>query len=476
MIHVFFSAESFGVIPYSFLVMPVTILFIFLEIFLLGRREGRYVEWLNVVASSIIVLLTALTFLQLMGKPKIDLFLGGWAPPYGIQISTFLFNSTILFFTAYCFLVISLITKNERIPLHAYPLFLFMFLGAFGVILSADLFNIFVYFEIMSIASYILVASSGRSERFTSAFNYLVAGAVMTSFYLLGVVLIYGVYGTLNLYDLSSKISELGLTQPAIFASIFLLAAMFFKSAIFPFYFWKPLVMNDTNHAMRLFLGTVSPIIPFYIAIRFLEIFNDHALYLPLSIFGGITMVVASLLAIYSRRLMEVLAYASIFQTGLLFTAYGLGYSYGIMKSYALMHLISMYLFELLIFGSLAFKHILSGNFSERFLALGLMGSAGMPFTAGFVPKIMIVISSLNVGYALFFFFLFLFVLSAVYSLKAYTLYSEHRLNLTGVRDTSSSICLLALASAFLILLGLYPNGMIYIADLLLFSLRSFGV
>ena len=478
MIHIFFSAENMGTMPYSFAIIPVLILFILFEIYLLGRREGKFVESLNLIAAVIVLFLALLSLQQVAAEPQVSLFLGGWKPPYGIQISLFLLNAFIAVMLAYCFLVMAVVTRHERLSLHAYPLFLFMFMGAFGVIVSADLFNIFVYLEIMSIASYALASVSEAKERFSSAFNYMVAGAVMTSFYLLGVVLIYSLYGTLNLYDLSTKVHEFGMHLPAVFASICLLMAMFFKSAIFPFYFWKPRVVENTNLAMAVFFGTISPLIPFYISIRFLELFASSQLYLMTFIFGAITMVVASFLAVSSKKFMEVLAYASIFQTGVLFAAYGLGYTHVILKTYALMHFVALFIFELLIFGAIALRHVIGAGFAERFLVLGLMGSVGIPLTAGFIPKLMILIYSFRVDAFLALFFLFFFILSAAYSLKAYTLYSEHHFMITNHNDKRSwpSISLMILPATFLILLGIYPDGIIYIADMLLFSLKNFGV
>ncbi len=478
MIHIFLTKSNAGIMPYSFMVIPILILFIFIEIFLLGKREGKFVESMNLIAAFVALTLSLFSILQISIQPVVNFFVGGWAPPYGVHISLFFLNLVLVLMTAFCFVIMALASKAERLPIHSYPLFLFMFIGAFGVLHSADLFNIFVYLEIMSIASYSLAAISESKGRWNSAFNYMIAGAMMTSFFLLGVVLVYGTYGTLNLYDLHNKITMLGTTPPVIiFALVCLLMTMFFKSAIFPFYFWKPAVMRNTNPAMTVFFGALSPIITFYISIRLLEIFQISTLYSLIFIMGFVTMAISIFLAIYSRNLMNVLAYASIFQAGLLFTAYGLGYVYPVMKEYSIAHMIATFVFEVLIFGSLALKRSIGANLAEKIFVLGLMGSVGMPLTAGFIPKIMMLILAFHMNYILAFSFLFFFVFSIAYALKAYTLYSEHHFVAMPIKSVSLiALTSLTLASVLLIILGLYPDGMIYISRLAIFSLRGFGV
>ena len=477
MIHVFLKVNGSGFMPYSFMILPVLIALIFVEIFLLGKREGKYVENVSMLAAVFALILAVISLQQIASYPVLNFFVGGWKPPYGIQIAVFFMNLILIVMAAFCFFVMTLASRFEKIQMHAYPLFLFLFIGAFGVLHSADIFNIFVYLEMMSIASYALSAISNSAERWRPAFNYMIAGAMMTSFFLLGVVLLYGVYGTLNLYDLHARIADIGIPLIGVFAIVLMISSMLFKSAVFPFYFWKPGVIRNTNPAMTIFFGVFSPLVTFFVAARLVEVFGMGVLHSFMFVAGMITMAVSLFLALYSSHLMNVLAYASIFQTGLLFAAYGLGYWYPLMKTYSIAHMLAMFLFELLIFASLALRRAIGVSFTEKFFVLGLMGSVGMPLTAGFIPKILVFVSAFSINYLVAFFFLFFFVFSVAYSLKAYTLYSEHHFMPAYIHASSTTAFItLVLVVAALIFLGTYPDAILYIARLAIFSLQNFGV
>jgi len=121
-----------------------------------------------------------------------------------------------------------------------YSLFLIMMAGMNGVILAGDLFNLYVMLEIAAIASYALVAFGCRHEELEASFKYAVLGTVSSTFILIGVALIYGVTGNLNLSHIAVRVHDTGMSLPLLFALALFLGSFGLKSALVPFHAWLP--------------------------------------------------------------------------------------------------------------------------------------------------------------------------------------------------------------------------------------------
>src|SRR5699024_3361449 len=184
----------------------------------------------------------------LMAKVKADgvqsITLGSWPAPFGItmvsdMLSVLLVTTSIiitLFVVIYSFTSIGRGHETH----YYYPSVLFMLTGINGAFTTGDIFNMFVFFEVLLIASYVLIVLGGEKKQLRESLKYLLVNVISSALFVVAVGLLYSVVGTLNMADIATKITEVD--QPGILSVIAVLFLLVFgiKGALFPLYFWLP--------------------------------------------------------------------------------------------------------------------------------------------------------------------------------------------------------------------------------------------
>jgi multicomponent Na+:H+ antiporter subunit D len=365
--------------------------------------------------------------------------IGGWEPVNGIPIGIYwvkdglstlmliIVNLIALMSTIFSVDYMEKFTEKNRY----YCLFLLMLAGMNGVILSGDMFNLFVFLEIAAISSYSLVAFGTESEELEAAFKYQVMGTVASSFILLGIALLYSYTGTLNMADMARVIavknSESGimnssfsiLNSPLVmFVCGLFIMGFGMKAAIVPFHAWLPDAHPSAPAPISAMLsGVLIKALGVYVLIRIVfnvtgmtPVFSNILLVLgTLSIMGGVVS------AIGQWDFKRLLAYHSISQVGYIILGIGLGTPLGILG--ALFHLLNHSVFKSLLFlnsgavvyatgtrdlqqmGGLNKKMPITGDSS--FIAS--MSIAGVPPFNGFWSKLIIIIACIQadrIGFA----------------------------------------------------------------------------
>ncbi|MFD1239255.1 proton-conducting transporter membrane subunit, partial [Latilactobacillus sakei subsp. carnosus] len=164
--------------------------------------------------------------------------LGGWQPPFGIVLVADPLSSVMVALTTFLGLgALSYSTgSHDRAGGYFYPLFMFQIMGINGAFLTGDVFNLFVFFEVLLIASYALLVHGGGKQKTQATVHYVILNLVGSSVFLFGLGILYGTLGTLNIADMAQKISELSGSM-AILAKIgglLLLVVFGLKSAMLP--------------------------------------------------------------------------------------------------------------------------------------------------------------------------------------------------------------------------------------------------
>jgi len=204
-----------------------------------------------------------------------------------------------------------------------YSVFLLCMAGLLGIAITGDLFNVFVFLEISSLASYTLVSMGKDRRALVAAFSYLVMGTIGGTFVLLGIGLIYELTGTLNMADIAVRL-PLVLDSPAARVALaFMVVGGCIKLAVFPLHQWMPNAYSYAPTAVSAFLSATGTKVSFYLLCRgifglFGAAFVFGTLHLerllvPLALMA---MFVGSLAAIYQTNLKRLLAYSSIAQIG----------------------------------------------------------------------------------------------------------------------------------------------------------------
>jgi len=210
-------------------------------------------------------------------------------------------------------------------------LFLGALLGALMLVCSNDLLSIYLNIELMSLAFYCLAAARKKSSASTEAgVKYFLLGSFSSVFLLLGIVLIYGIYGTINLSELELLLldqTENDLRFPLLEKAYMLIAvAFFFKTSAAPFHFWSPDVYEGAPSSATLFFSLIPKVALFP---AFLRILSGTVLsvfvkinYLFLAV-GVLSVFIGSFMAIRQKTIKRILAYSSISHVGYIFLALG---------------------------------------------------------------------------------------------------------------------------------------------------------
>ena len=256
--------------------------------------------------------------------------MGGWRAPYGIELSVDAFSALMLLIVTGAGAVsllagrpsVDLQIEQERQPLF-YAAFLLVLAGLVGITVSADAFNIFVFMEISSLASYVIIAGGPDRRALPAVFKYLIMGTIGATFYLIGVGLVYMMTGTLNLADLEARIGGVTDINPILMAAGFITVGLALKAAVFPLHVWLPNAYAHAPHMVTVFLAACATKVAIYVLIRFdFFVFQanlpDHQLQfslflLPLALMG---ILVASAVAMFEGHLKRLLAVSSVAQIG----------------------------------------------------------------------------------------------------------------------------------------------------------------
>tara|TARA_R110001599_G_scaffold111534_1_gene275860 strand:- start:2923 stop:4398 length:1476 start_codon:yes stop_codon:yes gene_type:complete len=298
---------------------------------LLGFRQGRWLSWVGMVIQMAVSL--ALWF-AVMEEGGFIYALGGWDAPLGIALRVDGLAVTFVLLTAAigtaCGLHAGVYLDADR-PWQRYfwPLFWFLWAGLNGVWLGADLFNLYVSLELISLAAVGLVALGGEAAALRAALRYLFAALLGSLAYLLGVALLYGRFGTLSLAVIDQLLVG---GEPALTVALLLmLAGLALKTALFPLHAWLPPAHGIARSPVSALLSGLVIKASFYIAARlWMELggrLGSQWLAQGMGVLGAAAVVWGSWRAFRQPQLKQVVAYSSVAQIGYLFLLFPLTFA-----------------------------------------------------------------------------------------------------------------------------------------------------
>ena len=337
--------------------------------------------------------------------------LGGWAPPVGIQyvvdeVSAFV----ALVVTSVTTLAIAATRRwAEREAAGRagpfYALVMLLVAGLTGMVVTADLFNLFVFLEISSLAAYTLVFLGGRAGML-AGFRYLVLGTIGGVFYLLGVGFLYFSTGTLNMEETAAILAASQSSRSVQAGAVFIFVGLGLKMALVPLHLWLPDAYTHAPSSVNSLLAPVMTKVGAYAMVRmFLSVFppgylKDEALVADgLLVLGLAGIVYGSVAAMRQPDIRRMLAYSSIGQLGLIAVGIGLATPLGLVA--ALLHVMNHAVMKGTLFLAAASVRLSTGLSNVRDLTglgrampltmacftLGALSMVGIPPSAGFFSK-----------------------------------------------------------------------------------------
>jgi len=379
---------------------------------ILGIKFKFFTTIFPIIASAVLFILSVLA-LYLMNINGLMVYkIGGWIPPIGIcmvldGLSSFMLftvNLVAFFIIIYSYNYVKKYTHRYKY----YGLLFLMLAGMNGVIITGDLFNLFVYLEVAAVSSYALVAFGTGKQELEAAFKYMVMGTLASGLILLSIAITYSYTSTLNMADIGNVLSSKGVSPVVLFITALFMVGFGLKAALVPFHWWLPDAHPSAPAPISAMLsGVLIKALGVYAIIRIFYNIIGNNIYISkiLLVMGTLSMIVGVVFAIGQYDFKRLLAYHSISQIGYVILGIGLATPLGIMGG--LFHLFNHSIFKSLLFlNSGAVEHATGtrnlkemGGLNKRMPITGntsmiaSMSIAGIPPFNGFWSKLIIIIA-----------------------------------------------------------------------------------
>ena len=403
--------------------MPFSVLVPLIASLVCALLPGRFWPWAVTLAAAIASAIIAAITLPAAAQVTLSYAFGNWPPPIGIEYRVDAANAFVALLVAGMAAIALPWAKksvDREVPERQgafYALFLLALSGLLGITLSGDAFNIFVFLEISSLATYGLIAHGSDRRALLASFRYLIMGTVGATFLLIGIGFLYIMTGTLNLADLAERLPEVRDTSTVRAALAFIVVGMGLKLALLPLHLWLPNAYTYAPSFVTVFLAGTATKVALYVMLRF--VFSVFApdwsfVVLPLStvlmILGVAGMFAGSWVAMFQPNIKRMLAYSSVAQVGYMVLGVSLVSIVGLTAAF--LHLFNHALMKTALFmavGTVIYQ-VGSGHLKDfrglgrtmpwtlSAFALAGLSIIGVPLTAGFVSKWYLIQAALDQG------------------------------------------------------------------------------
>src|SRR3990172_2957315 len=303
---------------------------------LLAYRSRRVQRWVS-VSGAAALLAAALWLLTVVWHAERGIRaaqIGNWPAPYGITLVADLFSAIMVTLAGIIGLAVALYSLASIDPAREafgyHPLYHFLLMGVCGAFLTGDLFNLYVWFEVMLMASFVLMALGGERGQMEGAIKYVTLNLLSSALFLSALGLLYAMAGTLNMADLARKFSDIPASQPhgvvTTLATLFM-AAFGIKAAVFPLFFWLPASYHTPPVAVSAVFAGLLTKVGVYALIRVFTLIFVHEpgfTHTLILIIAGLTMVTGVLGAVAQSEFRRVLSFHIISQIGYMIMGLGL--------------------------------------------------------------------------------------------------------------------------------------------------------
>ena len=460
--------------PVLLIVVPLGLAFLTPIIGLISKKIVKYIPVLGMLFNLII---SVILFPKVLISPII-ISLAGWKPPFCIN----LFVGPVAIIFSICISLIGFLVAIYGInyikkgAIEKYNiLYLLLLTGATGVVLTGDIFNLFVFFEILCISSYALVAYNRDKNGIEAAIKYLIQGSIGTAFILIGIGLLYGLFGTLNMAEIAQGIN--GVNSTTLFIAMVLFIVGFgIEAAMFPLNAWLPDAHSSAPSSISALLSGIAIHIGIYAVFRILyTLFGVNSIFTFLAIVGIITLLIGEMSAFKQGDIKRVLAYSSIGQMGLIIFALSIGTSSGI--SAGLFQIVTHTLSKALLFLCVGYMVYYTNSMELSSLkglgkrmpltsflfTIGVFSLIGLPPFIGFPSKLSIILAGLKSGGTLFLTLITLLlcatVIEGAYFFKIIQLlYFKESEEQDRIKPPFTLLFPTMILAFFIIVIGIYPN------------------
>lgn len=394
------------------LLSPVLIPFFAAVVALLWRKHRA--QWPVALAGAAGLLISAIAILAVVSRQGIQVVqLGNWPAPFGISFVADLFSAIMAVLGGIIALAVVVFSRcavdRRRVRFGYYPLLLILMMGISGSFLTGDIFNLYVWFEVMLMSSFVLVALGNERQQLEGALKYVTINLISSAIFLTAVGILYSIAGTLNMAQLSVQLAETDQTALVTVVAMLFLIAFGIKAALFPLFFWLPASYPVAPVAITaLFAGLLTKVGVYALIRVFTLLFTQDVGYTHslLLIIAGFTMVTGVLGAASQNEFRRILSFHIISQIG--YMVMGLALFTPLALAGAIFYIIHHIIVKTNLFLISGAVHRLQGSFELEQLGglyrarFGLavlflipaMSLAGLPPLSGFWAKFALIRAS----------------------------------------------------------------------------------
>ena len=401
------------------LLVVIPLIFAFLTLPFGWWRKGLCYP-ITLVALSLSFLASLHTLHTVITTGTIHYWLGNWEPPWGIEYVVDHLNAFVLVIVSFVSLVVAIYSKRsveQELPekiVFFYCVFLLQVAGLLGIVVTGDMFNLYVFLEIASLAGYALIAIGEDGAPFAS-FNYLIFGTIGACFYLLGVGYLYVSTGSLNMADLFQILPDLYQSKVVLVAFAFFMVGVSLKMALFPLHVWLPDAYTYAPSAVSALLAPLMTKVGAYVMIRIMftvfEPYFSIELIPVAAVLGWMAagaILFGAVMALAQTDLKRMLAYILVSEVGYIALGVGLANRAGLTG--AILHILNdsfMMLALFLVVGAIMYR---SGKreipqlrylhrrmpFTMAAFVIAALSVIGIPPTCGFFSKWYLILGAID--------------------------------------------------------------------------------
>jgi multicomponent Na+:H+ antiporter subunit D len=400
------------------LLLPVIIPLATAAISLLAWRSVRTQRWLSAIGSAGLLAAALILLNTVWNAGILATTMGNWPAPVGITFVADLFSATMVVLAGLMGLATVVYSlsgvgiDHRRESFGYYPLLQILLMGVCGAFLTGDIFNMYVWFEVMLISSFVLLALGGERAQVEGAIMYVTINLLSSAIFLVALGFLYGMAGTLNMADLAVKLRESN--QPGLVTTLSMLFLITFgiKAAIFPLFFWLPESYHTPPVAVSaIFAGLLTKVGVYSLIRVFTLLFTEEVAYTHtiIMVLAVLTMVVGVLGAASQMEFRKILSFHIVSQIG--YMVLGLGLFTPLALAGSVFYIVHHIIVKTNLFLVSGMVHRLQGSYELKKLGglyqaypvlailflIPALSLAGIPPLSGFWAKFTVVRAGLEV-------------------------------------------------------------------------------
>lgn len=286
--------------------------------------------WKNINAQRIVsvfggvlaLIASVLLFVKVYNQGILIMNAANWEAPFGIVFVADLFSSTMVLLACISGLSVSIFStiaiSKQRLQFGYIPIYHFLVMGLCGAFLTGDIFNLYVWFEVIIISSFVLLTLGGRKAQLEGAVKYMAMNILASMIFLTGIGILYGLTGSLNMADLSIKVAAVENRNLVNLTAIFFIIGFGIKSAVFPLYFWLPSSYHTPPSAVAAIFGGLLTKVGIYALFRvFTLIFvPDDFIKNLFMVIAVLTIITGALGAVLKTNIRRMFSYLIVCHIG----------------------------------------------------------------------------------------------------------------------------------------------------------------